>query len=345
MGSGKGAQQQQQPTAMTSNVNQSNLPAYAQPYFTSLLDRAQSVSNDPYQAYTGQRVADLTPQQNQGIASVTNNVGSYQPGFNQAAQNYQQAGQFDPTQVTNSYTANGYTPQNWIDPNVASQYMSPYQQNVTDINKREAFRDFNIQQTQRDAQAQQGGAFGGYRHGIVQAEADRNLNQNLYDIQDRGLQNAYASGLGAFNQDRSAMIGANQLNQGYGQQEAQLGMAAQQANNQFGLSNAQLQAGLGQSQLALGQATQQAGLTDSQSLLNAGAIQQAQNQQGLDVGYQNFIDQRDYGRQNLNWLSGILRGVPVTANTSTTGYQAAPNTISQLTGLGLGAAGLSKMLG
>lgn len=342
MGSGKG--QQSQPTATTSNVNQSSLPAYAEPYFKSIMERAQNVSNDPYQAYTGQRVADFNPQQTQAFNQVSANVGNYQPFFNQASQNFNNA-TFDPTQVTNSYTAQNINPGMWTDPNVAQQYMNPYQQNVTDINKREAFRDYGIQQTQRDAAAQQGGAFGGYRQAMVDAEAARDLNTGLQDIQNRGLYDAYNTGLGAFNQDRSAMMGAGQMNQQNQQQQSQLGMAAAGANNQYGLAAAGQNLATGQAQAGLGQATQQAGLTDAQSLLNTGAIQQAQDQQGLDVGYQNFIDQRDYGRQNLNWLSGILRGVPVSANTSTTGYQASPSMISQISGLGLGAAGLSKLLG
>lgn len=344
-GSSKGGQQQQQPmTAMTSNVNQSNLPAYAQPYFTSLMDRAQAVSNNPYQAYTGQRVADFTGQQNQAFQNTTNNVGNYQPFFNQAGQNFNNAN-FDPTQVNNTYSAQNYNPQQWTDPGVAQSYMNPYQQQVTDINKRQAFVDYGQQQQQRNSQAASAGAFGGYRQGIVQALDDRTFNQQLQDIQNTGANNAYNTGLGAFNQDRSALIGANQINQQNQQAQSQLGMSAAGANNQYGLAAAQQNLATGQAQAGLGQATQAAGQADVNALLNTGGIQQAQKQQGLDVAYQNFIDQRDYDRQNLNWMSGILRGVPVTANSSTTGYQASPSALSQISGLGLGAAGLSKILG
>jgi hypothetical protein len=74
-------------------------------------------------------------------------------------------------------------------------------------------------------------------------------------------------------------------------------------------------------------------------------MQNAQSQAGMDMAYQDFLNQRDYDRQNLNWMSGILRGVPVSANSNVTGYQyqAPPNQMSQVAGLGLGAAGLAKM--
>lgn len=344
MGSGKGGGASA-PTQTTSTVNQSNLPEYARPYYESLMQRAQSVSNDPYQAYTGQRIAPLTDSQNQAISTVQNNVGSYQPFFDQASSNFQQAGSFDPTQVQNTYQAQNYTPQNWIDPNVANQYMSPYMQGVVDIGKREANRDYNIQQQARDSQAAQSGAFGGYRDAILNAEANRNLNTQLQDLQTKGMQDAYQTGLGAFNADRQAQFGAAGLNSQNQQQQSQLGMAATNANNQMGLSNAQLGLSVGQAQAGLGQATQQGAIADAQALLNTGAVQQAQQQTGLDTAYADFINQRDYDRNNLNWLSGILRGVPTSANTTTTGYQAPPSMVSQISGLGLGAAGLAKLLG
>lgn len=335
-GGGSSGPQQVQSTTTTSNI-----PEYARPYFESLMSRGQQISNDPYQPYGGDRIAPFSGQQLSGFTAA-GQTGQYGQNFANA-QNAFDSATFDPTQVSNSYSANTMTPDNWIDPNVASSYMSPYQQNVTDIAKREATRDYNIQQNTRDAQAQAGGAFGGYRHGIMEAEAARNLNQGLQDIQDRGLQNAYQTGLGAFNQDRSAQLGANQLNNQFLQQAAQMGMTADQLNNQFGLQAAQQDLARGQAQAGLGQARQQAYQGDIQQLLSSGAMQQAQTQAGYDTAYQDFVNQRDYGRQNLNWLSGLLRGVPVSANSSTSVSQPAPSQLSQMAGLGLGAAGLYKM--
>lgn len=335
-GGGKGGGGGQSGTQqVNSTTTTSNIPEYARPYFESLMNRAQTVSNDPYQTYGGQRIAPFSGQQLSAFQSAGENVGRYQPFFNQAQSAFQSAGQ--PT-VQNTYSAQTMTPGNWIDPNVAQSYMSPYMQGVVDIGKREATRDYNIQQQARNAKAAQAGAFGGYRQAIVDSEANRNLNEQLQDMQTRGLQSAYETGLGAFNQDRSAQIGANQLNNQFLQEQSRLGMGAEQANKQFGL-------GAGQALAGLGQATQQAGITDIQTLLNSGAMQQGQTQAGLDMAYQDFLSQRDYPRQNLNWLSGILRGVPVSANSSVVGYQPAPSTLSQISGLGLGAAGLAKMFG
>lgn len=345
-GGGKGAQQgQAQPTTTTSNVTQSNLPEYARPYFESMLGKSQAIANDPYQAYGGQRIADFNGYQNQAFNQTAANQGSWQPQVNQAGQSIGQAN-FDPQQVNNTYQAQNYNPNTWIDPGVQQSYMDPYQQNVTDITKREATRDYNVQQNTRDAQANAAGAFGGYRQGVVEAEANRNLNQNLTDIQTRGQQAAYQTGLGAYNQDRASMMQGNQLNNQFGQAQSQLGMQAAGANNQYGLQAGQLDLSRGQAQAGLGQLTQQLGQNDVNSLFQIGNMQQGQNQAGLDMAYQDFINQRDYNRQNLNWQSGILRGTPVTANSNvqSTQTQPAPNQLSQIAGLGLGAAGLYRMM-
>lgn len=355
MGSGKGGQQSQ-PTQTTSNVNQSNLPEYARPYFESLMNRAQQTSYQPYQPYTGDRIAGFTPDQTASFDAVRNNVGSYLPDFNQAqtgmstAQNIGLNASFDPANINNSYNANSYTAKQWTDPGVAQSYMNPYQQAVTDIQKREANRQFGIQGVAQAAQAAQAGALGGYRDAMVKSNRYRNQNQLLNDIQATGLNNAYNTGMSQFNQDRSADFSAAQFGNQNQQTQAQMDMAATQANNQFGLQAQQLglqggQLGLSAAQglAGLGQARQQAGMADATALSNVGAMQQAQNQQGLDVAYQDFINQRDYDRQNLNWLSSILRGVPVSANSSTTNYQAPPSALSQIAGLGLGGIGLAKM--
>ena len=58
--------------------------AAANAYY-GLLDRAGSVANTPYQAYTGNLVAPINSQQNTGIAGINANAGFAQPYIQQAA--------------------------------------------------------------------------------------------------------------------------------------------------------------------------------------------------------------------------------------------------------------------
>lgn len=47
------------------------LPSYVQPYATEFMSRAGALSKTPYQAYTGQQIAGLTPQHQQAIEGIT----------------------------------------------------------------------------------------------------------------------------------------------------------------------------------------------------------------------------------------------------------------------------------
>jgi hypothetical protein len=125
-------------------------------------------------------------------------------------------------------------------------------------------------------------------------------------------------------------------------------MANQQAGIQgAGIGIQGLQTGL-QGQQLLGQlGAQQQGLAmDRLKALQAmGQQQQALGQQGIDTAYQDFINQRDYGRNNLSFMSGILRGLNVQPESNVIQYQQQPNAMSSAIGSGISALGLAKTLG
>ena len=68
-----------------------------------------------------------------------------------------------------------------------------------------------------------------------------------------------------------------------------------------------------------------------------------QEQAGLDIGYQDYVRQMAYPEQQLQFLSSILRGVPVEPSMTQTAY-APYNPLQQALGAGLGAIGLYRGL-
>jgi hypothetical protein len=190
-------------------------------------------------------------------------------------------------------------------PGSADAYMSPYMQNVVDIQKREAARQSGIQGTQQQAQAAQAGAFGGGRDAIMRAERERNLAQQMNDIQAQGSQSAYQQAQQQFNQEQAARLQAQQANQQAGLTVGQQNLGARQATQQLGFG-ADLQtslANLSSSQQANVQ--NQAAQLQSQGLNAQQAMQAAlANQQaGLTVGQQNLASQ--IGTQQLGAQTGI----------------------------------------
>lgn len=330
-------------------------------------------------------------------------------------------------------------------PEAMGAYMSPYMQNVVDVQSQEARRQADISRQGQKSQAVGQGAFGGSRSAIVAAEGERNLATQLGQIQAQGSQQAYQQaqqaqqfganlglqglqagyqglqtgmqgtaqgmqgaqtgiqgqqagmqgvgqagqmyglgmqGAGLGLQGTGQRLAAGQLGlqgtaqgmqgaqtglQGVGQQlaggqlglqGAQTGISGQQAGMQgagVGLSGVQAATGAGQYGLqglgtagsaastlgALGQTQygQQMGINQAQ--MQAGALQQAQEQRGLDIAYQQYQDQLNYPYKQLAFQSDMFRGLPL-SQSATTMYQNTGAMAPQLMGAGIAAYGASQ---
>ena len=199
--------------------------------------------------------------------------------------------------------------QSFTQPGTAQQFMSPYMQNVLDVQKDQAQRDYNEQITNLHSQAAKAGAFGGSRQAVVDAEANRDLQNRMAEIQATGTQQAYQQAQQQFNTEQGLGLQGQQFNQ-------QLGMQGQLANQQAGLqtSLANQQAalaaqGLGTTtglQAAL--ANQQAGLTTSGQ--NLQALLQTQGL-GAQLGMQGQLanQQMSYQQQLANQQAGLQAGM------------------------------------
>jgi hypothetical protein len=410
-----------------------NLPEYAKPYYEELLKQTgkQVYETDAdnnvigvkqYTPYTGQRLTGLTDEQ-KAVQQATLNMQSpggfgraqqgldygtsmgfgaagmgmgkalgYTPGTissqnvsAQGLQNYQMA---RPDNVYAERAGSSY-----FTPSSARDYMDPYQQNVTDIALREARRQGDIERSRGALGAISRGTFGGARQALLQAEQDRNLSQNLADIQAKGSQMGYENAQKQFEADQARRMQAQQLNVQSGLQAMlanqqaglttgtqnlaallgvqQLGagqsLEAQKANQAANLEAQKLQqqgeqyaAGLGkdvglaglnaalqgsQAQGALAGSQQAADLQRLQAQSAAAGQGQTEQQKALDLQYQQFMDQQNYQKQQMEYLSNILRGNAGALGSTQTQYTPAPSVASQVAGLGLGGLGLMKALG
>jgi hypothetical protein len=167
----------------------------------------------------------------------------------------------------------------------AQNYMSPYQQMVTDVAKQEAMRDYQKSQVGANLGAARQGTYGGARNLLAQSEANRNLQTQLQGIQSRGLQDAFTNAQAQYERDRAAQMQAGTQNL-----QAQLGV--QQLGTQTGL------------QAAL--ANQQAQQTAQQQNLQAQqAAEQLRAQQDIQAQLANQQMGYNVGQQNLQALLGV----------------------------------------
>ena len=199
--------------------------------------------------------------------------------------------------------------QSWTDPGVASSFMSPYTQNVLDAQKANMTADYQAQLVGQHAQAAQAGAFGGSRQAVQDAEAQRNLNLQMQNVEAQGLQGAYNQGAQQFNQQQQLGLQGQQFNVQSGLQAALANQANQQQANVQNLSSYLQTQGLGaQTGLQAGMANQQAGLTTGQANLGANMQQQALNQQ-QNFAAQQGNQQMSYQQQMANAQNALQAGI------------------------------------
>jgi hypothetical protein len=334
---GGGQSGPQQSTTVTSNI-----PEYAKPYVTNMLEATQR------QIFKGNK----TPEGGfnitgfEGYTPYSTDVNNYYAGFSplqkQAQMDagaMQQPGQFalgsglTGSAGIRSLGAAGQFGQNVsnqqvaIDPNgkpifdasnTMQSYMSPYQQNVTDFAKSSAIREAQMAQQAQNLGAARQGTYGGARQLLANTERERNLLTNLSNIQTQGSQSAYDKAM------QAQQFGANLGMQGYGQA---MGAGAQ----------------LGQ----LGATQQATDIARQNQMAQMGQQQQGLEQNKINQAIQNYATQQQYPQMQLGLMSNMLRGLPMQAQT-TQGYQAAPSTTSQIAGIGtagIGAYGLGKAMG
>ena len=314
------------PTHTTSTVENYTIPKYLQPYITDVAGQAQAISREQYPLYGGQRIAGFDPAQaaahQQMLALQT--PGGATSDFALARHNLGQVGQYGLQAAGGGINrANQFlgAPSEQFGAAQAAQYMSPYQQAVTDVALRNAREHALIQENRASLRSAGRGSAGGSRQAVAQAMADRDAGRREDEIQIRGSERGYLSAQQQFERDRMAQQRQAQLGAQYGMQGLQ---AAGQAARGFA---------------ALGPAEQQMEMQRISAQERVGSIRQAQEQRGMDLAYQDFLRQRDYPKEQMGWYSGILRGLPQEMGSTNLTYQRDPSLAQQITGLGLASFG------
>jgi len=243
----------------TQNVIQttSNIGAAQQPYYNTLMQRAQGILPTDVPIYQGgDRLEGFTQQQK----NLQNQIAGMQtPGqfgqasnfMNTAAQGTLANAQYNPGQFGSQqigmpnlqqYSMQGpanvqsqrvnsqnmQAAQSNYNPSLnyfqmqgpqqfgstqAQQYMSPFIQQALEPQMREAVTNARRGQVAQDLGSARQGTYGGSRQLLASMERERNLGQQMGDIQARGLQSAFENAQQQFERDRAAGMTTAQQNQ------------------------------------------------------------------------------------------------------------------------------------
>lgn len=175
-----------------------------------------------------------------------------------------------------------------------SQYMNPYIEQAIEPQLREAERASEMMRQASQAQALQARAFGGGRQGIVEAERQRNLAQQIGDIRGRGYASAFDQAQQQFAREQQLREQSRQYGAGLGLQGIQ---TALQGAGQMGSLGLQ---GYGQA-AGLAQQARQIGRQGAMDVLGLGGARQQLTQQQMDA-------LRNIGMERLAISQGALSG-------------------------------------
>lgn len=285
-------------------VTSQKLPSEIAPAVKKVVDEAELIYDAEkaagYVPFEGATIAPFTAEEEAAQAGIAGLVGTQKPFLDEALGIIRQQSQ-------------AFTPE------VAQQFMSPYQRAVTDIEKRESQRDFerNIQPALEAKAIQQGGGMSGLgtRAALEAAEAQRNQSRLLADIESRGLQSAFEDAQSAFEKQK-----------------------AREANTASAIGK-------------VGAETFKSGLAEQGALQTVGEQKRDLAQSALDEEYFKFLEEREFPQQKLAEYSGFVYGNPLTrlsnSTQSTTSNPFQPSFGQQLLGIGstLGSSFLSTETG
>jgi hypothetical protein len=253
---------QQQPAVPGQAITTSEIPKQLAPYYEDILSKAQALYNkrveEGFKPYEGPTIAQFTPEQEATFAGIAGLQGQVAPKFAEAEDLTRQAA----AQITGEQL---------------QEAMSPYQQAVTDIEKRESQKAFeqNVLPKLRAAQVAQG-SFGGTRGTLLEAQALAEQQQQLADIQAKGSAQAFRDARAALEAERTRM-------------------------------------GQGATQLAnIAPAALKTSLAELGAQQTVGETKQQQAQTALDEAYRQFLQEKQEPYEAMQKYQAVVTGAPLT---------------------------------
>ena len=306
------------PSVTTYGNSTESIPKWMSDYTQGIISRANSIAGEGYQTYGGPRIADFTQDQNRGFDLTRQNVGSYRPGMDLARSFEEQAGETSAVGAASPYVSRAAQ----TFPEARAAYMDPYTDDVINRAELDANRFYSESiAPQLNKQFTAAGQYGSSQHEREAMKAARDLSEGLQSTSLAARSRGFETAGSLFNQDASRQ-----------------GALASTVGN-LTAQDAAIKGQAGRDIAALEQARYGLGAADAASIGAIGDQQQQMDQANLDLAYQDFQAQRDYPREQVDWLNALIHGMPYDRTTSSTnkaplaGAQYGPSTASSILGL------------
>tara|TARA_R110002020_G_scaffold260128_3_gene474337 strand:+ start:6615 stop:7787 length:1173 start_codon:yes stop_codon:yes gene_type:complete len=240
----------------------------------------------------------------------------------------------------------------------AQEYMDIYQQSM-DPAIREIEEQTIRAQNQARESAARSGAFGGSRLGILEGTAAGEGAEAAGDLRAQAAREGLSFAADRFDTDREARFGAEDVMRGqfmedragrFGLEDARYGRYGDQRAARFGAEDA-ARTGFETDEAAriaqmnayqnLGPMVQDLQNRAAAGLISSGEAQRVLEQRALDLAYADYMDQKQYPMEMVNFALGALSGTPYSTRNRSyelgSSYSANPSVYGQLiSGIGAG---------
>ena len=249
-------------------------------YMKQYLNKSFSVANTPYQAYSGQTVAQFDPYQKQAISGQAQRAANGSPLVDQAKDftSGVMGGQYNVQPGQSTVAQNPYMGAN-----------NPYLQDSISNAQNDVVQSYNLTQAPADvASARRSGSFG--NSGLAEANAynQSNLQKNLGNISTNMRMQDYTQQQQLAESDVGRQFAANQS-------DLTRSNDAQKFNSTLGMTAANQSVGLANNDY-----------TDLNQLYNAGTLNQTQNQTNLTDKYNQWATKQNYPLNQAQIMGAAL---------------------------------------
>jgi|TARA_E500000305_G_C4027889_1_gene242924 hypothetical protein len=275
-------------------VVQTNLPEYVQPYLERIISTGENIigtknpdgtfSMKPRERY-GEYVTDEEGNEVFNPYKRIADESDYSKRAKAGIESLLTAGSpyySEGMDLTRDALSKLGSPTSFTDSGVMSTYMSPYMEAVIKNQKSGLMSDFERDRVKRADRALKASAFGGSRAAVQEGMAQKDLMSKLLNVETEGRQKAYEDALRQYNLEQERYRG-------------DLGDVITGSKDL----------------IAMGEASTSDAYRQLNELEELGLAERKREQLELDQDYRDFLADRDYSKEQLAYLSDLIRGTPM----------------------------------
>jgi hypothetical protein len=285
-------------TRNNTNTSTSNLDQPTTEFRDKIYGSATDVMDTPYESYgdaTGNdRFADANTDTLNAYDTVREAQGTGQKQYGEASDIGSAVGKYESEQVGDQSFLKGPT---------VDEYMNPHTSNVINANTDQAMKAMQMGRNQLGAKAQMAGAGMGSRSaiekGVMAGEVMSNLNQQNYNALNSSFE-------GASDRKRYDMDSSRD---------------ADKYNVDSGLRDADTRLRGAKTMTDATDSGRNATYTDASALSAVGADIEGRENNNKDFAYDEYVEERDWDKNNTSFASNVLSGSPSGTETTNTNPQ------------------------